>query len=38
MIHKAWSHIEEVPIIFQGHLSNLKVTQDKKHAMNTTAG
>ena len=30
MMHKAWRSIEEVLIVSQGHLSNFKVTQDKK--------
>ena len=29
-INLAWSNIEEVPIVFQGHLSSFKVTQDNK--------
>ena len=29
-MHKAWSSIEEVPYCFQGHLSNFKVTRDRK--------
>ena len=28
MMHNAWSNIEEVPFVFQGHPSNFKVTQD----------
>ena len=32
MMHKAWSSIEEVPIVGQGHPSNFKVTRDKKIA------
>ena len=30
MMHKVWSSIEEVPIVFQGHPSNFKVTRLKK--------
>ena len=30
MMHKVSSGIEEVPYYFQGHLSNFKVTRDKK--------
>ena len=29
MIYKAWSSIERCPIVWQGHPSNFKVTQDK---------
>ena len=29
MMHKAYNSIEDVPIVFQGHPSNLKVTRDK---------
>ena len=32
MMHKAGSSIEEVPYCFQGHMSNFKVTGDKKIA------
>ena len=35
MMHKAWSSIENVPIVFQGHASNFKVTQDTKLPMFT---
>ena len=31
MMHNAWSSIEEVPIVFQGHLSNHKVTYGTKN-------
>ena len=30
MIYKAWSSIEEYSIVFQGHPTNFKVTQDSK--------
>ena len=30
MMHKAWSSIKDMPFCFQGHLSNFKVTRDKK--------
>ena len=30
MMHKAWSNVEEVPIVFKGHASNFKVTPDNK--------
>ena len=30
MMHKAWSRIEEVSYVFQGHTSNCKVTRLKK--------
>ena len=29
-MHKAWTGVEEVPIVFQAHLSNFKVTQAEK--------
>ena len=31
MMHKTWSNIEEVPIVFQGHSSNFKVTWYKNN-------
>ena len=31
MMHKAWSTIKSRPIVFQGDLSNFKVTRDKKN-------
>ena len=30
MMHKVWNNIEEVPLCFQDHLSNLKVTWSEK--------
>ena len=38
MIHKAWSSIEEVPYIFQGHLSHFKVTRLKRLSILTHIG
>ena len=39
MMHKALSSVEEVcPIVFQGHLSNFKVTRLKKSSNLTQIG
>ena len=38
MMHKAWCGIEEVPYLFQCHLSNFKVTRHKQLSILTQIG